>query len=251
MDASIPTGIIDAFKRASRVAVLTGAGISAESGVPTFREAQSGLWAQYDPHELATPEAFAKDPRLVWAWYAWRRKLVAQAQPNPGHTALAELEAISPRFSLITQNVDGLHRAAGSDAIIELHGNLTRVKCVGHGHRFESWQDAPHPPACPRCGTLLRPDVVWFGETLPGAALSDAIRASEQSDLFLAVGTSAVVQPAASLPMVAARNGAVTVEVNLMPTPISQHVDYTLRGRAATILPRLVHAWRLSRSPED
>ena len=160
--------LIETLRSARYVVVLTGAGVSAESNIPTFREAQTGLWSKYSPEELATPQAFQRNPKLVWEWYAWRRELVAQATPNPGHLALAELEQRVPKFSLITQNVDGLHRRTGSRNVIELHGNINRTKCFDEGDIIDSWPPtAELPPRCPRCGGYLRPDVVWFGETLP------------------------------------------------------------------------------------
>ena len=182
------------------VAVLTGSGISAESGVPTFRDAQTGLWSRYEPQELATPEAFARDPRLVWEWYAWRRELVKQAAPNPGHRALAALEARVSSFVLITQNVDGLHQRAGSQNVTELHGNIMRSKCSVEVIVVEPREDdLGIPPSCPNCGAFLRPDLVWFGEVLPVRAFEGALEAARGCDLFLSVGTSGLVQPAASL----------------------------------------------------
>ncbi len=167
-DLEIPTELIEALRKAARVTALTGAGISAESGVPTFRDAQTGLWAKYRPEELATTEAFRRNPRLVWDWYTWRRERVAQAHPNPGHLALAEMEKRVPQFTLVTQNVDGLHRRAGSRNVIELHGNIMRTKCFHEDIMVEAWADTGEtPPSCPHCGGPLRPDVVWFGEALP------------------------------------------------------------------------------------
>jgi NAD-dependent deacetylase len=235
--------LVETLRGAYGVAVLTGSGISAESGVPTFRDAQTGLWARYDPMELATPEAFARDPRLVWEWYTWRRKLVGGASPNPGHEALAELERHVPEFTLITQNVDGLHRRAGSQRVIELHGNIMRSMCSREAVVVESRGDDPEvPPTCPRCGALLRPDVVWFGETLPQKALAEAFMATRNCDLFFSIGTSSLVQPAASLPFEALRGGISVVEVNSDETPLTRHVEYGLRGRAGEVLPALVRA---------
>jgi len=239
--ANIPESLIATLRDARSVAILTGSGISAESGVPTFRNAQTGLWASYDPGELATPEAFERDPRLVWEWYAWRRELVGKAAPNPGHEALAELERRVPDFALITQNVDGLHRRAGSQRVIELHGNILRSRCSVEGIVIEAREnDSEVPPSCPSCGAFLRPDVVWFGEMLPTSALQEAFKAARNCDLFFSVGTSGLVQPAASLPFEALRSGAVLVEVNPNDTPLTQHVEDTLRGRAGEILPALV-----------
>jgi NAD-dependent deacetylase len=226
--------------RARRVAVLTGAGVSAESGVPTFR-GEDGLWRQYRAEDLATPEAFLRDPKLVWEWYDWRRRLIARCQPNPAHFAIAFLERQVPEFLLITQNVDGLHRLAGSVGMVELHGNLWRARCLEDGRiteRLEIPLEAI-PPRC-ECGGLLRPDVVWFGEALPSDALQQAFQAAESCDVFLVVGTSAVVQPAASLPMVARSQGAFVVEVNLEPTPLTPIAHESHHGRAGEILPRLL-----------
>lgn len=220
---------------------LTGSGISAESGVPTFREAQTGLWAKYDPQELATPEAFARDPQLVLGWYAWRRRLVEGSVPNAGHGAVARLERFVPTFSLVTQNVDGLHQQAGSGSVIELHGNIRRSRCPVEG--FVPGPDATnHVPmsCCPSCGSPLRPDVVWFGEPLPAAELQAASEAARSCDFFLGVGTSGLVYPAASLPYQALERGATVVEVNPDRTPLSAHASYSLRGSAGEVLPRLV-----------
>lgn len=228
---------------ATAVAVLTGAGISAESGIPTFRDALTGLWAQFRPEELATPEAFEANPKLVWDWYAWRREAVAKALPNAGHRALAAIERQcrdhQVDFTLVTQNVDGLHRAAGSLRVVELHGNIRRVKCFDRGHAAESWDAGEQVPTCPQCGSLLRPDVVWFGEALPAEALAAAFAAARTCDLFLCVGTSTVVEPAASLPFLALESGARVVEINPAPTPLTPHATVSLRGTAAQLLPAL------------
>lgn len=231
---NISADLIRYMKQCDHIAVLTGAGTSAESGVPTFRDAQTGLWAQYDPGELATPEAFARNPQLVWDWYAWRRELVAQAAPNDGHYALAAMAEHAPRLTLITQNVDGLHQQAGSGDVIELHGNIRRIKCVHDGNIVTDW-DA-EKPRCPTCGSWLRPDVVWFGEDLPVDALESAWKAAKTCDLFLVVGTSGLVQPAASLPLVAAEHGATTVEINLEQTPLSRFMDFVLQGASGSVL---------------
>jgi NAD-dependent deacetylase len=237
----ISTGLIRSLRQAQFVTVMTGAGTSAESGVPTFRDAQTGLWAKYDPQELATPQAFRRQPALVWEWYAWRRELVGRAQPNPGHHALVELARLVPRLTLITQNVDGLHQRAGSQDVIELHGNIGRTKCFDEDRIVESWPMSDSvPPHCPHCGGMLRPDVVWFGESLPRVALESAIQAARSCNLFLSVGTSAMVQPAASLAYEALHHGAVVVEINLGPTPLTDHVHHALHGPAGHILPRLL-----------
>lgn len=225
---------------AQSICVLTGAGISADSGVPTFR-GSDGLWRQYRPEELATPEAFARDPRTVWEWYNWRRERIAACEPNPGHQALARLEQEVPRFTLITQNVDGLHRAAGSQRILEIHGNLWWVRCTRCGQAREDRRiPLPWPPTCESCGGLLRPHVVWFGEPLDPELLQAAGEATRTAEVFLVVGTSGVVQPAASFAWKAREAGAYVVEVNTEPTPITGTAHKSLFGRAAQILPLLV-----------
>jgi NAD-dependent deacetylase len=224
------------------VAALTGSGVSAESGVPTFRDARKGLWARYDPQELATPEAFARDPELVWRWYAWRRELVEGAEPNAGHRALADLERRVPVFSLVTQNVDGLHQEAGSANVVELHGNIRRSRCPAENVAVEPDDTGHLPPLCPNCGSPLRPDVVWFGEALPVAGLEAASEAARSCEVLLSVGTSGLVYPAASLPYEALDSGAVVVEVNPDRTPLSASADFSLRGRAGEVLPELVRA---------
>ena len=236
----LPPALIDALRSARRTVVLTGSGVSVESGVPTFREAQTGLWARFDPQELATPEAFERDPKLVWDWYAWRRKLVAEASPNPGHAAIAGWQRLFSDFTLITQNVDGLHERAGSREVIELHGNILRTKCSVEDTVVEDYEEGETPPRCPSCGAPLRPDVVWFGEMLPYEALDAASEAASVSDVFLSVGTSSLVYPAAALPFEALENGAMLVEINPGETPLTPHADYTLRGPAGEVLPQLV-----------
>jgi NAD-dependent deacetylase len=239
--AAVSRDLIEALRQAERVVALTGSGISAESGVPTFREAQTGLWARYDPQRLATPEAFDRDPHLVWEWYEWRRNLVSEALPNPGHRALAELERRVPEFSLITQNVDGLHQRAGSRDVVELHGNILRSRCSREGVIVEPEdRDDAVPPRCPRCGALLRPDVVWFGEMLPAGALEAASEAARGCELFLSVGTSSLVYPAAALGYEALESGATLVEINAGETPLSRQADHVLRGRAGELLPELL-----------
>ena len=240
---TIPQSLAGAIARARSVAVLTGAGVSAESGVPTFRDAQTGLWAQFDPQKLATPDAFRRNPKLVWDWYAWRRKLVAKADPNAGHRALAVLEGRVSDFVLITQNVDGLHRRAGSRNVVELHGNIGRVKCSRENTIVEHWTEVgDEVPRCAGCGALLRPDVVWFEETLPPDALQAAEDAARRCQILLVVGTSAEVYPAAALPAYAKSAGATIVEINPNPTPLSDAADYVLRAPAGAVLPALVAA---------
>ena len=241
-----PDQLLQLFRQAQQVVVLTGAGISAESGVPTFRDAQTGLWERFRPEELASPEAFRRAPRLVWEWYAWRRELVSRASPNPGHLALVELEKRLPAFTLITQNVDGLHQRAGSGVrfpVIELHGNIQRTKCFEDEQLVDTWEEAGEiPPRCPRCNALLRPDVVWFGELLPEEALSAAFAAAAGCDLFLSVGTSGLVEPAASLPFRALAAHVPVVEINPHPTPLTSQATYALPGPAGEVLPALVKA---------
>jgi NAD-dependent deacetylase len=236
----IPPELAASVREASSIAVLTGSGISAESGVPTFREAQTGLWERYDPQDLATPEAFDRDPRLVWEWYEWRRKLVSEAEPNPGHLALARLERRVSDFTLVTQNVDGLHERAGSRRVIELHGNIRRTRCSVEGTVMEPEETEAVPPLCPNCGAPLRPDVVWFGEMLPAGALEAASEAARGCEVFLSVGTSSLVYPAATLPYEALENGATLVEINPGETPLTRHADHVLRGPAGEVLPELV-----------
>lgn len=236
-----PPDLTTALRAARHVAVLTGAGISAESGIPTFRDAQHGLWARYRPEDLATPEAFRRNPRLVWEWYAWRRDLVSAAEPNDGHRALAAMQRCVA-LTLITQNVDGLHQRAGSTDVIELHGNITRIKCSADGRIVSDWPEGSEiPPPCPACGAPLRPDVVWFGESLPQEALEAAHRAAVTCDVFLSVGTSNAVVPAASLPWIAAESGAPVGVVN--PTMEGQRAGpgiHLLAGSAGRVLPQLL-----------
>jgi NAD-dependent deacetylase len=226
--------------QAQAVTVLTGAGISAESGVPTFR-GPGGLWRSFRPEDLATPEAFANDPRLVWEWYDWRRSVVAKALPNSGHKALVNLQARVPQFTLITQNVDGLHDAAGSHQVVKLHGDIWSLRCVSCG-REETNRTvplAPLPPHC-ICGGMQRPGVVWFGEALPAAAIEEAFEAARHCEVFLCCGTSAVVYPAAALPRVALEAGAKLIEVNLEATDLSDAAHVSLLGKAGEILPQIV-----------
>lgn len=238
--------LLEALRKARHIAVLTGAGTSAESGVPTFRDAQTGLWAKYDPRDLATPEAFRKNPRLVWEWYEWRRNKVASVQPNPGHLALAEIERHVSNFTLVTQNVDGLHARAGSQRIIELHGNITRTKCFNENRLVESWRETGDvPPRCPFCGGPLRPDVVWFGEALPVTAFENALEAAQLCDVFFSIGTSSVVYPAAGLPYEALKAGAVLIEINPEMTELTPHATYSFRAKSGELLPKLIESARL------
>jgi NAD-dependent deacetylase len=238
-----PSELIRYLTQAVRVAVLTGAGVSQESGLRTFRDAQSGLWAQYKPEELASPEAFARDPKLIWDWYAWRREAIKGVRPNAGHYALAEMEKRIPEFTLITQNVDGLHRMAGNLNVLELHGNILKVRCSKCGIFTETWgDDSETVPLCAGCNGMLRPDVVWFGESLPRAELEAAVNASRICQVFFSIGTSGVVQPAAALAHAARNNGSVVIEINAEPTPLTPKVDFAFHGKSGEILPELVKA---------
>jgi NAD-dependent deacetylase len=234
------------LRAARAAAVLTGAGISAESGVPTFRGTR-GLWRTYRPEELATPEAFERDPALVWEWYRRQRSLIAAVAPNEGHRALARMEQRRQPFTLVTQNYDGLHARAGSRRVLEVHGSLWRDRCCENpGHRFDVDQageigplDAP-PPRC-SCGAMLRPDIVWFGEMLDSAVLDQAVEAVRSADILLVVGTSSVVHPIAALPEIAREAGTCVVEVNSEATALTPFAHYSLRGPSGTVLPRLEH----------
>ncbi|WP_052296935.1 NAD-dependent protein deacetylase [Pyrolobus fumarii] len=225
------------------VAVLTGAGISADSGIPTFR-GKDGLWRRFRAEELATPEAFRRNPRLVWEWYRWRMEIIARAQPNEGHYALVELEKLGLVDCLITQNVDGLHQRAGSKNVIELHGNIWRARCTKCSYTIV-WDEPPPleslPPRCPRCNNLLRPDVVWFGEPIPEDAWNNALKCAMSARVMLVIGTSGVVYPAALLPYIARERGAVVIEINVERSALTDDVtDIFLRGRASEVLPQLV-----------
>ncbi len=244
------TEVVALLRRKPRIAVLTGSGISAESGIPTFR-GKDGLWKQYRAESLATPEAFERDPRLVWEWYDWRRGLIAQASPNAGHKVLASWESFFPSFVLITQNVDGLHRRAGSKNVLELHGNIWEVRCTAeqtvsplHQHPLPEI-----PPRCPACGALLRPNVVWFGEALPIETIEQAFAAAASAELMVVIGTSAFVQPAASLPLTAADRGADIIEINPDPTPLTPQANYAFAAGAGEVLRAI--AGKLSEPTQD
>jgi NAD-dependent deacetylase len=246
VDASIAR-LAALLKESRRVTVLTGAGVSAASGVPTFR-GSGGLWRSYDPMTLATPQAFAKDPRLVWEWYDWRRQLIAAAQPNPAHHAIAEWSRTRPDFTLITQNVDGLHERAGTERVLRLHGSIWEVRCTGtcrSGPRLDERAPLPPedlPPRCEACGALMRPGVVWFGESLDPAIVAAASRATERCDLFITIGTSAAVYPAAGFIHEARASGATVAEINPDATEASDVVDISIRGKAEEVLPALATA---------
>ncbi|MBL8091527.1 MAG: NAD-dependent deacylase [Anaerolineales bacterium] len=238
---TFPSELIKILKSSTRIAVLTGAGVSQESGLKTFRDSQDGLWAKYKPTDLASPEAFARDPKLVWDWYAWRREAIKGVRPNQGHYALVEMENKFLEFTLITQNVDGLHRFAGSKNVLELHGNINLVRCSECRTFTEEWdEESELVPQCKKCNGLLRPDVVWFGESLPRAELESAVTASRACQVFFSIGTSGVVQPAASLAHAARNNGSIVVEINAEPTPLTPKVDYFFQGKSGEILPALM-----------
>ena len=241
---------VELLRGASRVVALTGAGMSQESGVPTFRDALTGLWARYDPMELATPEAFRRNPARVFGWYLSRWRRVQEVAPHAGHRALAQLEGAFGQFVVVTQNVDGLHRRAGSREIIELHGSLDAFRCVG-GHPFDiggiealapSEDQEVEPPACDTCGSPIRPGVVWFGEMLPPGAVERAWHLVQESDVVLVIGTSAVVYPAAELPNVALAAGARVVEINPLETPLTPRATLAWQDTAAVALPLLADA---------
>jgi NAD-dependent deacetylase len=233
--------IVRVIRNSSKGAVLTGAGISAESGVPTFR-GKEGLWGKFRPEDLATMDGFLANSKVVWEWYNWRRELIGKVKPNPGHYALVELSRFFSGYTLITQNVDNLHRIAGAADVLELHGNIYRNKCADCGLPFEERKQI-EPDALPRCGVCggkIRPDVVWFGEMLPEDIIDEAFRRAEECDIFFSVGTSALVHPAAGIPLMAKRNGAILVEINPERTPLSDYADYYIEGKAGEILPKLI-----------
>lgn len=235
----IPEELIKRLNNVRRVVISTGAGVSAESGVPTFR-GDGGIWEKMNPQEMASVDGFMKNPDLVWQWYQHRREIKNNVKPNRGHEAIAELENRFDYFTLITQNIDGLHTIAGSRNILELHGNISRNKCLDCQKMYEPEVDLNDGlPYC-ECGGMIRPDVVWFGEMLPQDILDKAFADSEACELFISVGTSAIVQPAASLPLAAARSGAYVLEINLESTSLTSSVDLFLQGKSGEILPRLL-----------
>lgn len=239
----IPQQVLERFRHARSVAVLTGAGISAESGVPTFRDAQTGLWARYSPEDLATSQAFSRNPRMVWEWYQWRRQLVQEAPPNAGHLAIAAMERRIPGFRVLTQNVDGLHQRAGSTQVVELHGNLFVDRCFREGMVLDRViPSADPPPRCPFCGGPVRPGVVWFGEELSPRVVQEAEAVCRSVDVLLVAGTSGMVYPAAGLPARAKESGAFVIEINPEPTPLSELADASLRETAEPVLVALLES---------
>ncbi len=248
MDAKIQRAA-DLLKQAARIVVLTGAGVSQESGVPTFRDALTGLWAQYDPQQLATPAAFRQNPKFVWDWYEFRRGLVRNATPNPGHFAIAQLQQRSPDVTIITQNVDDLHEQSGAHDVVHLHGLIAQTKCFFNCQGDPTLVDLAAlpptdqtPPPCPHCGRWLRPNVVWFTEVLSHDLLAIAGDAVLHCDIVLVVGTSGLVEPAGSLPRIGKQHGAKVIEVNPIPSAITPIADLYLGGASGVVLPRVLEA---------
>lgn len=241
--------LLNRLAGARRVAVLTGAGISAESGIATFRD-PGGIWERFKPEELANIDAFLENPALVQAWYSHRRHIVHSAEPNAGHLALRALESLIPDFVVITQNVDGLHQRAGNRNVIELHGNINRSYCISCNRYAteEVLSTGEEVARCPHCGGLIRPDVVWFGEALPEGAFARAETAARRTDVFLSIGTSAVVYPAADLPLLARHEGAYVAEVNVQPSAIAPLIDESVLGKAGLVLPELIETVRILRN---
>lgn len=273
-NAMIRPELIEKLRACKKVAVFTGAGISAESGIPTFRDAQAGLWAKFNPQEVASADAFRKNPQLVWDWYVHRARFIREAAPNAGHRAITELQSLLPEVTVITQNIDNLHQKAGSRSVLELHGSMFRLKafagpdevpdpaisevichvCDGyavheHCDHYATKEDlsaielkAGPVPRCPGCGAMLRPDIVWFGEPLDITILESAMRVADGCDLMICIGSSLEVQPAGSIPVMAKRAGAAIIEINPEPTFLSEHADIFIQGKAAEVLPALVVA---------
>lgn len=249
MGGLIPDQIIKKVQRSRHLLIFTGAGVSAESGIQTFREAQAGLWERFEPGELATPAAFRRDPALVWGWYEWRRLQVLSARPNPAHIAIAELARRVPKLTVITQNVDDLHERAGSAEVIHLHGSLHEPRCFACGRPYAgvvaeltapSASERCEPPRCERCNGRVRPGVVWFGEPLPESPMRSALAAARHCDCLLSIGTSGVVMPAARIPEVALESGAAVIHVNLQAVEVSAPNEFSLIGRAGELLPSLL-----------
>lgn len=243
--------MIQQLRKAQHIVVFTGAGVSAESGIPTFRDALAGLWEKYDAERLATPDAFAREPDLVWGWYEWRRSLVLRCQPNPAHCAIVHMAGKVPRLTVITQNVDDLHERAGSSNVVHLHGSLHAPRCraCGRSHVLSAGMpDEPEggrremPPKCAHCGGRIRPGVVWFGESLPPDSWRESEAAIKTCDVLFSIGTSSLVYPAAELPRKAAANGACVIQVNPGSTELDAVADYCLKGRAGEVMPALVEA---------
>ncbi len=250
-EEALPTDLVECLQSSQRALLFTGAGMSAESGIPTFRDAQSGLWSRFEPMRLASPEGFADDPGLVWRWYQWRRRLISQVSPNAAHHALARWQAACPGSLLITQNVDGLHQRAGSDPVVALHGNIHQTVCSETRQAIDqAWldrhADREPPPSPHHPEGLARPDVVWFGEALDSRLLDRALQFAESADLVVVIGTAGLVQPAASIPVEAARRGTHLIEINPMPSELTRLATWRLAGRAAACVPKLQEVVRQS-----
>jgi len=249
--ADVPAALTQTLATARHIVVFTGAGISAESGIPTFRNGKGSLWNQFDARTLATPEAFSENPAMVWGWYEYRRAAIRQAQPNGAHLAVAQLSRQVARLDLITQNVDDLHERAGSHEVIHLHGRLDKARCHDCGLAWEHPCASPElppddaslpPPRCTRCGGPVRPGVVWFGEALPARDWHQAMQAAEQCDVLFSIGTSSMVYPAAELPHRARIQGARVIQVNPASTPLDSVCDFNLRGDAGVVMPAVLAA---------
>ncbi len=251
MQRHLPHEVLVRLRHAQRVVILTGNGVAAESGVPTFKDAQTGEWASYPVTDLATAEGFLRNPRLVWEWYSHRRRLVAACQPTDTHYALVDLEQFFPHFLLVTQSIDGLHWRAGSRDLLEMHGNMSRARCYECGAYAIGWDEEQHiPPLCPHDGGYLRPDIVWLGEGVPSQVVRQARDATRSSEVFLVVGASAEAQPTASLPLLAKRSGAYVIEINPHETALSLLVDKHVPEPPRTVLPWLA-AYLLAELPEN
>jgi NAD-dependent deacetylase len=240
--------VIQRLKEAKHLVILTGAGISAESGIPTFRDALTGLWENYSAEKLASENGFHQDPKLVWGWYEWRRHKVLQAKPNAGHETIAKLATKLPKVTLITQNVDDLHERAGSQNVLHLHGSIHSARCIECGHPYKHSETSEivnfpesriEPPECEKCGEWVRPNVVWFGEQLPVDAWKQAETAAQECDLLLVVGTSGLVSPASELPFLAIGRGIPSIQINPTETQLDQTITFNLKGRAGLLLPIL------------
>lgn len=248
---AIPKELVSALQEAKHVVVFTGAGVSAESGIPTFRDTLTGLWERFDAEDLATPGAFRKDKELIWGWYEWRRMKVLLAQPNPAHIAIAALAQLVPKLTVVTQNVDDLHERAGSTDVLHLHGNLHSPRCFACGRPHILPPEIPEepeggrrlsPPVCTQCGGFIRPGIVWFGEELPVSELHRAFAAAKDCDVLLAIGTSGLVQPAVRIPSLAKQAGACLVQINPTSTGLDRECSWSLRGAAGEIMPSLLQA---------
>jgi NAD-dependent deacetylase len=240
----------DLLLQANNIIAFTGSGISSESGIPTFR-GKDGLWKKFRAQDLATTHAFSNNPKLVWEWYDWRRQIIAKKEPNPGHKTLSQWKKLFSSFYVVTQNIDGLHQKAGSKKVIELHGNIWKLRCTQEGTITEdhSCPLKEIPPKCPKCGALLRPHVVWFGESLDMDILNQAIGLSSKADLMFVIGTSSLVYPAASIPLTAKESGVKIIEINPESTPLTPHADVSFRGKAGEVLPEISETLNQEKQP--